>query len=86
MATFQSFDTEFVQHITCLALPNEFYTSTNPTFIDVYGNNVTNSDYVRITEVGLYNAAGILIAIAKTSEPVYKNRAGVVSFDITLKV
>ena len=83
--TFQSFNTEFVQHAVCIALPNEFYQSNNPTFTEAYGTNVNNSP-VAITEIGLYNDNFELIAIAKTNAPVAKNKSSVLSFDITIKV
>lgn len=86
---YDSITTEFVQSIMAIAMPNEFYISKNPTFEEVYGvngvNNIT-SDPVYITEVGLYNEFGELIAIAKTSEPIAKTKANIVSFNIQLKL
>jgi len=86
---YDSITTEFVQSIMAIAMPNEFYISKNPTFEEVYGvngvNNITN-DPVYITEIGLYNEFGELIAIAKTSEPIAKTKANIVSFNIQLKL
>ncbi len=87
--TFNSIYSEYVQSVMCIANPNEFYTSNNPTFVEVYGDNGINNtanDPVYITEVGLYNQYGELIAIAKTSEPVPKNKANMVAFNIDLKL
>jgi hypothetical protein len=81
--------TEYVQSIFCLANPGEFFVSTNPTFKEVYGDTGqfnTNNDPVYITEVGLYNKFGELIAIAKTSEPIPKNITNFVPFNIELKL
>lgn len=85
-ANFTSYTTEFVQNITCIAMPNEFYESSNPTYFDVYPNGNINNDPVYITEVGLYNQNKELIAIAKLSEPVPKNKFNTVSFNINLKI
>jgi hypothetical protein len=88
-ATFNSIYSEYVQSVMCMAMPNEFYTSNNPTFTEVYGTNGVNNtgnDPVYITEIGLYNQYGELIAIAKTSEPIAKNKANMVAFNIDLKL
>lgn len=86
---YNSIYTEFIQSVTCIAAPNEFYISNNPTFIEVYGeggeDNVSN-DPVFITEIGLYNQFGELIAIAKTSEPIPKDKFNFCAFDIQLKL
>lgn len=87
--SYDSVVTEFIQNITAIAMPNEFYISSNPTFSDVYGtdgvNNIQN-DPVYITEVGLYNSLGELIGIGKTSEPIPKNKDGIISFNIQIKL
>ncbi len=77
---FSSFKTEFIQHIVCLCLPNEFYTTTNNT----YDPNSNRS--LAITEVGLYNNSYELIAIAKPDRPLPKDRYSVLSFDIYIRV
>jgi hypothetical protein len=88
-AIYNSIYTEFIQSVTCLAMPNEFYISNNPTFTEVYGpngeNNV-NNDPVYITEIGLYNEFGELIAIAKTSEPIPKDKFSIYAFNVQLKL
>ena len=82
---FSSFNTEFVQHAVCIALPNEFYKSNNPTFVQAYGENVEENP-VAVTEIGLYNDKYELIAIAKTNKPLPKGKSSVLSFDIVIKV
>jgi hypothetical protein len=83
---FKSVVTEFSQSITCVALPDEFYHSINPTFSEAFPQGLSNTDYVYITEIGLYNTIGDLIAIAKTSEPVKKNKLNVALFSVKLKL
>jgi hypothetical protein len=88
-AIYNSIYTEFIQSVTCIAEPNEFYISNNPTFVEVYGENGENNinnDPVYITEVGLYNKYGELIAIAKTSEPIPKDKFNIAAFNIKLKL
>jgi len=63
--TFDSISTSIYQNITCIAARGEFGISTNPTF--------SGSDVVRISEVGLYDNLGNLLAVAKTDRQVTKN-------------
>jgi hypothetical protein len=60
-----SVSTNVYQSITCIAARGEFAASTNTTF--------TSSDTPRISEVGLFDSVGNLIAIAKTDRHVTKN-------------
>jgi hypothetical protein len=62
----------------CNAAPSEFNYSTNPTYIDEYGKinvvrDTTSQPFSYITTVGLYDAAGNLLAVAKLSRPIEKN-------------
>lgn len=79
--------TEYSQSYTCLAMPNEFYDSSNPTFRQAYpvGGNSAQQP-VQITEIGLYNAHGEMVAIAKTTKPLVKFRNSVAIFNISLKI
>jgi hypothetical protein len=83
-ASFTSIKTEFVQNIIAFAMPNEFYESENPTFLETYIDGNPNNEPVYITEIGLYNANKELIAIAKTSEPIPKNKFNLINFQIQL--
>lgn len=62
---FDSVSTLITQNITCLANRGEFGRSTNTTF--------TTSDTPRISEIGLYDTDGDLIAIAKMDRQLEKN-------------
>lgn len=84
--SFNSFNTEFIQRVSCFALPNEFYTSSNPTFVEAYGLTNTGNNPVAFTEVALYNSKYELIGIAKTSEPILKTKADIVTFDVQIKL
>jgi hypothetical protein len=63
--TFNSVSTSIYKNVTCIAGRGEFGGSTNPTF--------TGVDVARISELGLYDNAGILIAMAKTDRHLTKN-------------
>ena len=63
--TCDSLSTSVIQNVTCLANRGEFGGSTNRTFVP--------SDTPRISEVGLYDSEGDLIAIAKTDRQIIKN-------------
>lgn len=84
--TFTSCTTEFVQRAICIALPNEFYKSTNPTFQEAYGADNLENNPVAITQIGLYNENYELIAIAKSNQPLAKNKSSILTFDITIRV
>lgn len=63
--TLNSVSSAVVQNVTCLANRGEFGTSTNVTF--------RVGDTPRISEIGLYDGDGDLIAIAKMDRQVLKN-------------
>lgn len=63
--TFDSVSTSVSQNITCIANRGEFGTSTNTTF--------GVGDSPRISEVGLFDNLGNLIAMAKTDRQISKN-------------
>lgn len=65
VVTCNSISSSVVQNITCISGRGEFGFSTNPTF--------SLSDTPRISEVGLYDSDGDLIAIAKTDRHLVKN-------------
>lgn len=65
VVTCDSLSSSVVQNVTCIAARNEFSTSTNPTF--------TPGSIPRISEVGLYDDEGDLIAIAKSDKHIVKN-------------
>jgi hypothetical protein len=63
--TLNSVSTSVLQNVTCIANRGEFGNSTNPTF--------KSTDTPRISEVGLYDIDGDLIAIAKLDRQLVKN-------------
>lgn len=63
--TFDSVSTDIYQNVTCIADRGEFGTSTNST--------IGSTDSPRISEVGLYDDLGNLIAVAKSDRHIVKN-------------
>jgi hypothetical protein len=64
--------------IFCRAAPTQLNYSTNPTYTDNDGDivaidNDTRNTFSYITTIGLYDAKGDLLAVAKTSRPIEKN-------------
>lgn len=75
--TFDSVVNSISQQITCIAGRKEFATSTNHTF--------ASGDVPRITEIGLYDNSGNLIAIGKTSRTYYKPTDDLVVFNLVIE-
>lgn len=76
--TFESVSSAVYQNVTCLANRGEFGSSTNTTF--------TGSDIPRISEIGLYDDLGNLIALAKTDRQVTKNINEFKAFNIKISL
>lgn len=85
---YRSIITEYNQGYTCLAMPDEFTQTTNPTYQQAYpaGTGNVGQQPILITEIGLYNKYGELIAIAKTTKPLEKTKTSVAVFNIGLKI
>lgn len=71
----------------CRAAPGFFNYSTNPTYTDSDGKIRVVDDeddlpFAYVTTIGLYNSAGELLAVAKTSRPIEKNP----ETDLTIRV
>ena len=82
---------EYKTTVVCLALPQEFYFSTNPSWDFNYNfnelKNKTNGyQSVYVTEIGLYNSKYELIAVAKLSEPLEKTYTNILNFTLNLDV
>ena len=91
--SYQDIDTSFKMTSVCIAMPQEFFISNNPTWDKEKAISQLNSatpivnyDDIYITEVGLYNSFGELIAVAKMSEPVLKTYVNAVTFEINLEM
>lgn len=93
LLAYKDIDTSFKMTSVCIAMPQEFYISNNPTWDKEKAiaqlneeTAIVNFDDVYITEVGLYNTFGELIAVAKLSEPVQKTYVNAITFEINLEM
>jgi hypothetical protein len=93
LLSFKDIDTSFKMTSVCLALPQEFYISNNKTWDSDKAlaqieseEGFVNFDSIYVTEVGLYNPFGELIAVAKLSQPVEKNYVNAITFEINLEM
>ena len=75
--TLNSLSTDVYQTVSCIANRGEFGASTNPTF--------SNGDVPRVTEVGLFDNVGNLIAVAKTDRQVLKTINEFKAFGVTIR-
>jgi hypothetical protein len=76
--TFNSVSTSVFQNITCIANRGEYGSSTNITF--------SSSDTARISEIGLYDSFGNLIAVGKTDRHVTKNVNEIKVFNVKISL
>lgn len=90
---FYDINTSFKATAICLAMPKEFYISNNSTWnrekalIELnQQSGIISLDSVYVTEVGLFNALGELVAVAKLSEPVEKNYINLLTFNIDIEM
>ncbi len=90
---FTDINTSFKTSAICLAMPKEFYISNNGTWNREKALTQLNSqtgiislDPVYVTEIGLFNALGELVAVAKLSEPTEKNYINIVTFNLDIEM
>ena len=76
--TFNSAITNIQQNITCISSRGEFGYSSNPTF--------SSGDIPRISELGLFDAEGNLIALAKTDRHIETSANSFVAFNVLIKL
>ena len=74
--TYDTVRNKVSQSITCIAGRGEFGTSTNLSW--------SSADTPRITELGLWDNTGTLIAIAKLNKTYYKPSNDFVAFNVTI--
>jgi len=89
--SFYDLNTEFKTAVVCLAMPGEFFMSTNPTWdleknLEEYKAGSNNIDSIYPTEIGLYNTNNELIAIAKTDRPIEKKITNIITFNLEIDV
>ena len=89
--TFMDINVNFKTSVVCIGLPGEFYFTSNPSWdlnknAQEFNSGTNNFDSLYLTEIGLYNGKGELVAIAKLSEPVEKNYTNLITFNLDIDV
>jgi len=89
--SFMDISMQYKTTVVCLALPQEFYFSNNPSWdFDYNYLELANQTYgfnsVYVTEVGLYNKLYELVAVAKISEPLEKTYTNIINFTLNIDV
>ena len=95
--SYLSYNTEKSLNVVCLASSDEFFKSTNDTAKDLIGINQmedyasfksTTGDLhpVIITQLGIHDADGNLLAICKPTQPIKKYWYDVVSFNVKIRL
>jgi len=90
-ASFTDISINYKMNVVCLALPGEFFMSTNKTWnysanYVTWQNQLTDYDSIYITEIGLFNQLEELIAIAKFDRPVEKNYTNIINFNLEINM
>lgn len=89
--TFKDVTTTYLNSVVCLAMPKEFFVSTNPSWdiaknLTEIENETYDLDSIYVTQVGLYNIEGDLIAVAKLDRPLEKEYNGILNFNLNIEV
>lgn len=89
---FEDLSTHFSTTAVLLAMPMEFTISSNPTWNRDLAiaamssqSSVVSLPDIYITEIGLFNALGELVAISETSEPILKTPTSLFNMTIDLE-
>ena len=73
-----SIQKDLVQNIVCIAARGEYYNSQNET--------LTVTDDVRISEIGITDVGGNVLAIGKTDRHIVKKKNDFVIFDVQIVI
>lgn len=89
--SFEDVSIRYLTSVTCIAMPKDFFISTNPTWplqqnLNEIQNGTENFDSIYITQVGLYNAFDELIAVAKLDRPIEKEYSGILNFNLQIDI
>lgn len=84
---FVDLKTRFYTTAVCLILLGEFEISNNRTWDRAVAlSQFGNYSPLNITEIGLYNAFGELVAVSKLSEPLLKDPDDILNINVTLEM
>lgn len=90
---FYDINTSFKTTVVAVGMPREFFISNNPTWNRAAAlasineqTGIISFDPVSITEVGLYNELGELVAVARLDRPVEKGYTDVLTFVLDIEM
>ena len=81
---FRTISTEYVQSITCNAEAGSWGASTNPTWVEEYGELGSNNAGVYVTKIGLWDENHNLIGVAVPDKPILKTEKDSIQATINL--
>jgi len=81
---FRTVSTEYVQSITCNAEAGAWGTSTNPTWVEEYGEMGSNNAGVYVTKIGLWDDNHNLLGVAVPDKPILKTEKDSIQATINL--
>lgn len=89
--SFTDINIAYKTSVVCIGMPGEFYFTNNPSWdlnknAQEFNNGTNNFDSIYVTEIGLYNRIGEMIAVAKLSEPLEKNYTNLLTFNLSIDV
>jgi len=83
--SFRTISTDYVQSITCVAEAGSWTTSTNPTWVEQYGDQGPNNSGIYVTKIGLWDANQNLLGIAVPDTPILKTGTQFMTATLNLK-
>ena len=83
--SFRTVSTDYVQSITCVAEAGSWTTSTNPTWVEQYGDQGPNNSGVYVTKIGLWDANQNLLGVAVPDTPILKTGTQFMTATLNLK-
>tara|TARA_R110002020_G_scaffold157110_6_gene339534 strand:- start:8533 stop:9855 length:1323 start_codon:yes stop_codon:yes gene_type:complete len=83
--SFRTVSTEYIQSITCVAEAGAWGTSTNPSWVEQYGESGANNAGIYVTKVGLWDQNHNLLGVAVPDTPILKTGTQFLTATLNLK-
>ena len=83
--SFRTVSTDYIQSVTCVAEAGGWTTSTNPTWVEQYGDQGPNNAAVYVTKIGLWDNNHNLLGIAVPDAPILKTGTQFMTATLNLK-
>ena len=83
--SFRTVSTEYIQSVTCVAEAGGWNTSTNPSWVEQYGEQGANNSGVYVTKIGLWDENYNLLGVAVPDTPILKTGTQFMTATLNLK-